>query len=166
MHKLLAEKVLKHDNNSNSLGRLRKAMQTMSANLPDGVRECRMGLNAFAQYSLASLSAHIKKVAATLATEAQSSDAPSVQFQSFTGSSHFAMSQQRLASGSSLFKQTLSGEVIQNLNDRIQSLSTVWEKRRMEERLREQDRISGNVANVEQPKVEVEIKRYLYRSGK
>lgn len=148
--------------------RLRKAMNSLQETIGDVCKESRVGLNAFAQYSLASLSTNVKKLRlAQHQTE-------STQENTFSSS----MGSHRLSGSSKYFNSSGSGvninigseeDVVVTLNEKIHLLSVHWEKRRMDERLREQDRITSEAAKVVDVEVvrEVkEVKRHLYQSGR
>jgi hypothetical protein len=97
---------------------IRRINSTLSAisNYVKDRKDSRAGLNAFAQFSLASLVAIIKKNAVDAgAVKSASSAKPSS------------------------FYDAGSDAIISGLNDKIQTLSLNWERRRMEEKQREQD---------------------------
>lgn len=83
-------------------------------------KDSRAGLNAFAQFSLSSLVAIIKKNAMDVG------NAKSISVG---------------AKASSRFYDSGSDAIIGGLNDKIQTLSLNWERRRMEEKQREQDAV-------------------------
>jgi len=114
-----------------SMTRIKDALSSISDILKDK-REARTGLNAFAQFSLASLVAAIRK------GSADNSASNLENSMSMSGS----MSRPNSSRISSFYDT--GSDAILGLNDKINALSQAWERRRMEEKQREQDAREGN----------------------
>jgi hypothetical protein len=119
-----------------SLSRARVTLSNISEYLKDH-KDSRAGLNAFAQFSLSSLVASIKKNTAEAAEPRERGDTVG----------HMSMSSSALVRGQSqsrlLSFYDTGTNSIKGLNDKINALTLAWERRRMEAMQREQDLQEG-----------------------
>ena len=127
--------------------RINSTLSSISTYMKDR-KDSRAGLNAFAQFSLSSLVAIIKKHAA----EAEKKN---LHLSASARSKHFY--------------DAGSDAIISGLNDKIQTLSLNWERRRMEEKQREQDALEegdgvGNTARTKAVHTSTKIGHFYYES--